>query len=214
MSQKFNTEISGDYSSEFSIKNICGCRIVFGPVPVSEMGMLAHGFSKNALVAIDVADRIGASIVIGEPEDLNRLRKMDLPVSEKRLTDYSSALKVAPPEVAEWLRSGERGASSNAMCKRFFGVPKDAGDNHPHDPDDLRRCVLFLDATSTHGRIRDMSDVSPSWASLVNQWNEILKTFREETGNNDGAPKTYSLMKSALNDQTNQARKNTPSCAR
>lgn len=66
-------------SIDFTVKMLHGCRIVFGEIPVSALGMLTHGFSAKALMAIDIADRIGATLVIGEPEDLDKLREADLP---------------------------------------------------------------------------------------------------------------------------------------
>lgn len=162
----------------FTVKSMCGCRVVFGPVPMSEFGMLAHGFSKSALIAADIADRIGATIVIGEPDDLDELRKANLPASEKRHAQARSAS--AMPLVAGWLLNGERGNSSNAMCKRIFGVPEDAGKDYPLDPDDLRRCVLFLAATNAHDKVPLMADVSKEWAALVGVWDKIVSTLREE----------------------------------
>lgn len=182
-------------NSGFTVKLVHGCRIVFGAVPASEFAMLTHGFSRKALMATDIADRIGASFVIGEPGDLEELRKLDLPVSEKRHADYLAAHQRGLYDVAMWLRIGERGSSSNAMCKRLFGVPADAGTSHPHDPDELRRCLLFLDAAQAHDRVSDMADVSPEWRRLVGSWTEIVAAFRFEMSAGKQAPKTYALMR-------------------
>ena len=187
------------HQAGFTIKNICGCRLVFGQMPMSEVGMLTHGFSKKALMATDIADRIGALFVIGEPDDLEELRSMDLPVSEKRQADYQAASQLGLPKVASWLRDGERGASSNAMCKRIFGIPVDAGSDYPHDPDDLRRCLLFLDATDAHDKVDLMSGVSDEWQRLVSRWDELVVLFEEEVaGGSKSAPATYALMKEVL----------------
>lgn len=182
----------------FTVKNIHGCRVVYGAIPVSEIGMLFHGFSKNAQIAIDIADRIGAALVIGEPEDLDGLRRMDLPMSAKRQADCRASNDAGLQKVAEWLGSGERGVSSNAMCKHIFGLPQDAGNAHPLDPDDLRRCVLFLDATDAHDKVPAMHEVSPGWARLVNRWDDLLAAFAEEGGvSGKSWPKTYALMREA-----------------
>ena len=189
------------HQAGFTIKNICGCRLVFGQMPMSEVGMLTHGFSKKALMATDIADRIGALFVIGEPDDLEELRQMDLPVSEKRQADYQAASQLGLPKVASWLRDGERGSSSNAMCKRIFGIPADAGSNHPHDPADLRRCLLFLDAADAHDKVALMLDVSEQWGRLVARWDELVALFEDETaGGSKSASMTYSLMKEILAD--------------
>lgn len=182
----------------FTIKNICGCRIVYGSVPISEVAMLAHGFSKKALMATDIADRIGATFVIGEPDDLDDLRRMNLPISDKRLTEHRAATQMGLDKVAAWLADGERGMSSEAMCKRIFGIPESAGKSHPHDPADLRRCLLFLDATEAHDKVSFMLDVSEEWGRLVARWDELVVVFKEEAAQGSRAPRTYALMKEIL----------------
>lgn len=199
MSDGINLTFGSGANPGCTIQNICSCRIVFGQIPASQMGMLTHGFSKKALMATDIADRIGALLVIGEPDDLEKLRRMNLPVSEKRQADYLAASKIGLLDVASWLRDGERGSSSNAMCKRIFGIPADAGASHPHDPDDLRRCLLFLDATEAHDKIAFMLDVSEQWGRLVASWGELVALFEDEiAGGSKSAPATYALMKKIL----------------
>lgn len=185
----------------FTIKSLGGCRIVFGTVPVSDFGMLTAGFSDKAQIAIDLADLMGATLVIGEPADLDALRKRDLPVSAKRQGDASVADARGLPKVAAWLRTGSRGSSSNAMCKRLFGVPENGGTEHPHDPSDLLRCVQFLDATEAHDRLHLMSGVSPQWDFLVWRWSEITNLLAEEMETGNSAPKTYAAMNALLRSE-------------
>jgi hypothetical protein len=182
----------------FTIKNICGCRIVYGSVPISDVAMLTYGFSKNALMATDIADRIGATFVIGEPDDLDDLCRMNLPISDKRLTEHRAATQMRLDKVAAWLADGERGLSSEAMCKHIFGIPESAGKDHPHDPDDLRRCLLFLDATDAHDKVSLMQDVSEEWGRLVARWDDLVAVFKEEAAKGSRAPRTYALMKEIL----------------
>ncbi|AQH05846.1 hypothetical protein A9R05_43370 (plasmid) [Burkholderia sp. KK1] len=196
MSDGFTFLIGDGGDGDFTIRMIHGCRLVFGEVPISQIQMLAHGFSKKALMDIDMAERIGATFVIGEPENLEGLRKLDLPVSEKRQRDYQAAFDLGLNDVAVWLRTGERGLSSNAMCRRIFGVPSDAGSNHPADPSDLRRCMLFLDAADAHDKVSLMADVSPEWARLAANWSLLTATFNEEMATGKLAPRTYELMMS------------------
>lgn len=139
--------------TEYLVQTIGKCRVIFGNVPLSDFSGLTKGFSKKAVVATDLADRIGATFVIGEIEDVNALREAGLPVSEKRIAEAFEATRQGLPKVAWWLREGERGASSNAMCRRLFGFPAEAGIRHPLDPDDLRRCLSFLDAVDGHAMI-------------------------------------------------------------
>lgn len=198
MSDGIILQPGGGRPASFTIQNICGCRIVYGSIPASEMGMLTHGFSKNALMAVDIADRIGATFVIGEPDDLEELRQMNLPISDRRRADHMAASQLALPKVASWLADGERGLSSEAMCKRIFGIPASAGADHPNDPADLRRCLLFLDATEAHDKVSFMLDVSEEWGRLVARWDELVSVFREEFAAGKSAPRTYALMKEIL----------------
>lgn len=184
--------------SEFKIQLLSGCRVVFGMVPMSEMSMLLHGYSERAVMSHSLADLMGASFVIGEPEDIEHLKNSNPPVSIERLFEGATAEPNHGREVADWLRYGERGASSNALCKRIFGIPSDAGIAHPLDPDDFRRCRLFLSATSSEDKIHLMKNVSPEWRRLAKRWREISQLFEEEAALGKHAPKTYALMKRVL----------------
>lgn len=197
MNEGYNMQFGVPPDQGFTVQTIAGCRVVFGAFPAADFAMLSRGFSKKALVAVDIADRIGATIVIGEPDDLETLRKMDIPVSQRRLADSLAATERGLDRVAIWLRTGERGASSNAMCKRFFGLPTDGGIAHPQDPADLRRCLVFLDSVGAHDNISLMQDVSPQWAALMNGWEKLTAQFAAESGQKS-APKTYALMQRLL----------------
>lgn len=194
-------------NEEYTIETVCNCRIVRGPFPLSDMRKLINGFSERALLATDIADRLGATMVIGEPADLDALRKLDLPISGSRNHDVLRAQGIGlPAGVTWWLASGERGASSNAMCRRFFGVPADASPSYPLDPSDLRRCLMFLDATHSHDKVPLMADVSPVWECIVESWDEIVESYRKEEAASDNlgkshgwsAPETYTLLQNAI----------------
>ena len=105
------------------------------------------------------------------------------------------------PAAAEWLRSGERGRSAEELCRLFFGAPQVAGfpDDHPHpmDPSDLRRCALFLSATSTHGRIQEAASLSPQWAALVERWDELTSLLAQEAPSGS-CPRCYEAMNQAI----------------
>lgn len=183
-------------SEAYTIKYIARCRVVTGSIPLGDVAMLNHGFSERALMDMDVADQIGAVLVIGEPEDLAVLRSMHLPVSEKRYHDHGDAKRAGlPGHVLDWLLNGHRGLSSNAMCKRFFGAPADAGTSHPRDGSDFKRCLDFLDATQSHHKVGMMSCVSPEWELLVKRWADIKQLFDEEAPTGS-TPKTNELIES------------------
>jgi hypothetical protein len=202
MTLEFNLTVGGTLNDGYTIKSKAGCRLVFGSVPVSDLSMLTHGYSKKALMATDIADLIGAAFVIGEPADLDALRKLDLPVSEKRQKDYLAAHNMGLISVAMWLRNGDRGSSSNAMCKRLFGVPIEADKKHPNDPGDLQRCIAFLDAAKANDNLPGMADVSPEWGRLVAIWGDLMTTLQGELAKGKSAPKTYAMMKNALSEKS------------
>lgn len=107
--------------------------------------------------------------------------------------------------VVEWLRHGERGTSSETIVAHLTGFPtRDHG--HPHDPDDLRRCRLVLEACPELNRpfLDRMGECSPAWARLVAIWDdlcelmdyEVAETRRDPKG--PSAAQTYSIMRRAL----------------
>ena len=98
---------------------------------------------------------------------------------------------------ARWLRSGDRGASSEALCGLFFGAGP-GGREHPRDPADFIRCIEFLEATGTAQRLPEAAKLSPEWERIVQAWPEIAQTLSEELGNPGGkAPKTLRLLQQA-----------------
>ena len=107
-----------------------------------------------------------------------------------------------PSSVVNWLAGGERGISSETIVSHIWKLPKSRwGYSHPHDPDDLKRCLLLLDASpETRARFDEMRDVSPEWAALVDRWSGIKALFMAETcgitwPNRKNAVNTYEAMK-------------------
>ena len=86
---------------------------------------------------------------------------------------------------------------SHTGCCREMGLSVHAiisgGTDHPHDPDDLLRCLAVSPAAPEHMRTR-----SPEWAALVDHWDELRNLVEDEkpTGR---APRTYRLMRELLN---------------
>lgn len=114
-----------------------------------------------------------------------------------------------PQSVLNWLARGERGISSETIVEALWKIPLTGkwGMSHPHDPSDLRRCLLLLQASpETAARISDMALVSPEWERLVARWRELESMFREEIPNiwdcfGWSAPKTYAAMRATLDSQ-------------
>lgn len=106
-----------------------------------------------------------------------------------------------PAGATEWLRSGERGISSNAIFDHLTGLPVRGGWSPwtPSDPDDLRRCRLLLEAVPEfRSGLPRMAEVSAGWAALVARWDELCATMDAESPNwregRGSAPRTYALM--------------------
>ena len=185
----------------YSVKIIENCTVVFGSIPLNDFGKLCKAATKESVLDAGIADRIGATLVAGKPDDLERLRARKLPVSEKRRNEARAAeVKGLGSGVINWLLDGERGESSNAMCKCLFGIPEDADESHPYDPDDLSRCLSFLAATTSAGdklgTIGKMRALSPQWVRLVDRWEAIESAYQAEMGQDKR--KTYALMREAL----------------
>jgi hypothetical protein len=108
---------------------------------------------------------------------------------------------------ATWLRTGERGLSSEYIFERLTGFPLLDGwhcDRKPHplDPDDFKRCELLLRAVPEfRSRLDEMKSAGKIWGRLVNNWQQIVDLLDSEIPGwaNDAiglAPKTYKFMKS------------------
>lgn len=105
---------------------------------------------------------------------------------------------IMTPGLADWLREGERGVSSETMVEVFEGMFPGTlckRPSHPHDPADFHRCVKLLEAVPEYrARLHEMRLVSLVWNLLVEHWDALETLFREEepTGR---APKLYDEMK-------------------
>ena len=106
--------------------------------------------------------------------------------------------------VLDWLRTGERGSSSEAIVEHLTGINTDGGRylgnrDIPWDPADLRRCRLLLEAVpSLAEQFSKMATCSPEWAAMVAHWQELCDMmdaecpqWREGEGK---ASKTYRRM--------------------
>lgn len=101
-------------------------------------------------------------------------------------------------KVTRWLIEGEVGSSSKAMAGCVVGM--DSGNSTPSDPDDLRRCLLFLEAVPEARECMDkVAGLSPRWAALVKNWAALETCFMDECGlrceKGHSAPKTWAMMK-------------------
>ena len=107
--------------------------------------------------------------------------------------------------IAKWFVEGERGLSSEAIAlTALSGRPRGFRDAWPYDPSDLRRCLLLLEQApeAREDGLLVLAKRRPKWAALVNVWDDLSETLRSEIGETlppgVWAPKTYALMKEAL----------------
>lgn len=199
----------------YVITSMCGCYMVTPlpnkiGVPPCAMEDLVKLCPKKAVMDPDLARAWDALFVAGTPENLNKLANH--PVTEARRKGLSAGTKVSPA-AAQWLENGDFGLSSYAIFHKMTGaVPPRAPretTNHPHDPSDLRRCLLLLEAVPEfEPRLGEMREVSDVWARLVDSWSELKSKFDEEARGAGGeswrsktgwsAPETYAMMKKII----------------
>jgi len=184
----------------YTVKTQCNCRLIFGSVPMGDLAMLTRDFSKHAILDIDLADRVGATFVLGEPADLQRLRQAELPISPKRQRQAQQARQAGQTVLAQWLLDGERGASADALAKAIFGFPVEASTAHPHDVADLQRCLSMLIATHSEDRVQAARGLSAQWDALLAHWDELIDLFTQETQGSPIAPNTNAWMRRLLSE--------------
>ena len=107
--------------------------------------------------------------------------------------------------ITMWLAFGERGISSDAIARTALGAdPHRIWVSWPHDPWDLRRCLLLLEQApeTRESGLRVLGNHCPKWATLVKIWDRLSETLRSEIGETlppeGSAPRTYALMREAL----------------
>ena len=116
-----------------------------------------------------------------------------------------------PKGFVEWLANGHRGISANAIASHLSGIDcggKSSFGNYPHDSADFLRCRKLLKAVPNFKeRLHEMSEISPIWAALVEQWDIIDTTLAMEMNSRtDGtAPRTYKMMKDIIENGRKEA---------
>lgn len=97
-----------------------------------------------------------------------------------------------------WLLTDETGLSSVCLCATMLGKRSmfcgRYNRAHPRDPADFRRCYQLLKIfPEWRGRIGEMATVSPEWAALAREWDELERLYEEERPNKT-LPKLYDKM--------------------
>lgn len=79
----------------------------------------------------------------------------------------------------EWLTSGDVGMSSESLLYRLIDGPGD--DSHPHDADDLGRCLRMLKRfPNLYNRLPLAADMSETWAHLIENWPLLVALYDAE----------------------------------
>lgn len=108
------------------------------------------------------------------------------------------------PNIIEWLATGHRGISSEAIVSYLTGVPIGTGrpgrggdGSVPYDPSDFNRChQLLTRCPELKAELHRMADLGPIWAALVENWDKLTRLYLAEVGQCTGrAPRTYRIMR-------------------
>lgn len=183
----------------------------FGPQPMDWFSKAMKSTGRDAVMDQDVARMAGATLAAGTPAALDLLRKR---LEAGALQAERAANPWASKAATNWLATGERGMSSEAMFFHLTGIKcvRDSGAResrtaHPYDPADLRRCRLLLEQVpELQILLPKMASLSKPWARLIRDWDVICSTMDAESPNwrtpniGEPAPKTYALIKAAITE--------------
>ena len=174
----------------------------YGPQPLDFLSKASKISGQGAVLDQDVARMAGASFAIGQPDifaELRRRLEMGALIAQKQ---YTPTLSLA---ATNWLANGRRGISSNTMFTVMTGVDAlgDCTPSHPHDPDDLDRCLALLhDVPELRAKLPLMAKSSPAWAALIGVWDQLEALHIAEVGlgwtKSNSAAETYKLMRTIL----------------
>ena len=103
--------------------------------------------------------------------------------------------------VLEWRDGRDSGLSSMAIAHETCGLEHSA--DHPHDPDDLDRCLILLEQIpETKAGLAQMIQYGPVWPALLDRWDQLVATFLDEVGlgwcKAEHAPLTYAMMRDII----------------
>lgn len=119
---------------------------------------------------------------------------IDEKLSDPKSLEYDAGLDPAHPGLTQWLLTGERGVSSNAIVCLALGSKFDVfGNRTPSDAGDLRRCLLLLEAVPTLKPYLTtvVANSSPEWKNMVESWSLLTKIFTETYPNYLSANPTW-----------------------
>lgn len=90
------------------------------------------------------------------------------------------------PAAIQWLKTGRRGVSSEAIFSHMTGIPLNKDMSPPYDVGDYKRCRdLLVAVPEFSARIGEMATVGTLWRIVVEHWDSIGMLI--ERGDSDGA---------------------------
>ena len=189
-------------NATYTVEHRGGCVLITGAVPASAFAAVTRLAPARSIMDPDAARMLGVTFAIGLIEDLNALKAAQAPAAERRARQAHPGLSDG---AVRWPASGARGISSETMFTVLTGVDALAGEHggHPHDPEDLDRCLKLLAAVpELRPLLPKMAGCSPQWAALIEHWDEIEHSHLDEVGlgwtKASSAPMTYALMRQVL----------------
>jgi len=91
-------------------------------------------------------------------------------------------------QAMKWLMHGERGMSSETMCRLIAGVgPVTREKVFPSDGDDFSRCAKFLEAVPLAREKLDCMRVNRTWTAYVDHWDELERLYKKEVSSGKSA---------------------------
>lgn len=178
-----------DAEKTYSVEDLMGCRIITGPVPISDLFPLMTGPDDEVwLTDLNLGPKLGATMVLGTRENLDSLalsegiieRVIQRAVGIKRQIESEGG--VVPQSALEWLVDGERGRSSDAVFAFLTHAKSMASTAHPHDAHDFRRCRLLLDRVPEfRGAFAGVKYLSPTWARIAKNWATLCGAMEAES---------------------------------
>lgn len=195
--------------TRYEIGQLGNTFFIFGSFPIDAMQMLERMAPKHSVIDTDLARMTGATIAVGPAKEAAKLKERFGEAAHKKEANKPQNTGLSDNAV-RWLATGERGLSSVCMFA-YLSAENPLRENlkdktyHPHDPIDLRRCMLMLEQVpELKPKIKMMSYVSSQWAALVNVWDILEEMMEDEAPDwrkpncRGSAPRTYEYMKTVL----------------
>lgn len=191
----------------YRIERVNACTVVYGDLPMTVMARIFSRSAKSAVMDMDASSLLGASLVVGTPKAILKLKAG----APKRSVPAPWREKIGEGACA-WVESARVGRSSNYVLFRLTGFNAIAwlknGEGavlvepaYPFDPADLRRCRFLFEAEpELQARLPEMVAAHPVWRFLVAHWDELCNLMDEESPDwredqpRTSAPKTHALM--------------------